>query len=314
MNILFLNKFNAYWKAKFYKLKEEFPDANFTATYNPSERAEALKKADAVVCGRLSEDEIKNSPNIKIIFIPFTGLDNFPLELIKQKKIIISNTHANANIVAEHAVALAFALLGRIPEFHNDLKKGFWHRSIEGKDMWTTIQGKTIGIIGFGHIGNCIAKFLKPFGCKIIGFKKYIKNEKYENADEVSTDLQYVINKSAVVFVCLPLNSETKNIINADILKNMKGKYLINVGRGETVNEEGLYNSLKEEILAGAALDVWYNYPGKNKEPFFPSSKPIYDLPNVILSPHKSSHTTEAINAMIDDTFENIRAYIKRKI
>jgi phosphoglycerate dehydrogenase-like enzyme len=310
MNILFLNKFNDYWKGKFYKLKEEFPDITFTATYNPDERAEALKKADAVVSGRLLKEEIENSPNLKIIFIPFTGLDNFPIDFIKQKNIIISNTHANANIVAEHAVALAFALLGRIPEFHNDLKKGYWHRSIEGKDMWISIQGKTAGIIGFGHIGNYIAKFIKSFGCKIIGFKKHISKEQCENADELSTDLEYVINKSDIVFVCLPLNPETKNIINRDILINMKGKYLINVGRGDTVSEEGLYNSLKDGILAGAALDVWYNYPGKKEEPVFPSSKLIYELPNVVISPHKSSHTIEAINAMIDDTVENIRSYI----
>ena len=90
----------------------------------------------------------------------------------------------------------------------------------------------------------------------------------------------------------------------------MKGKYLVNVGRGETVNEEALYNALKDGTLSGAAIDVWYNYPGKKAEPVFPSHTPIYELPNVVLSPHKSSHTVEAINAMIDDTFENIRQYI----
>jgi phosphoglycerate dehydrogenase-like enzyme len=90
----------------------------------------------------------------------------------------------------------------------------------------------------------------------------------------------------------------------------MKGKYLINVGRGDTVNEEGLYNALKDGTLAGAALDVWYNYPGKKEEPVFPANLPIYELPNVLLSPHKSSHTIEAINAMIDDTFENVRSYL----
>src|SRR5438477_9884900 len=194
-------------------------------------------------------------------------------------------------------------------EFHNDLKKGFWHRSLEGEDMWTTLQNKSAGILGYGSIGKNIAKFLKPFGCKIIGFKKHI-NRNPADSDEISNDLQYVINKSEIVFVCLPLNSETKDIINESILKNMKGKYLINVGRGETVNENALYNALKNGTLAGAGIDVWYNYPGKKSEPVFPSHKPIYELPNVVLSPHKSSHTVEAINAMINNTFENIRQYI----
>jgi len=313
MNILFLNKFNDYWKEKFYALKNEFPDVEFTATFNPDKRAAALKKADGVIAGRISKEEIENSPCIKIIFVPFTGLNNFPIETARERNIAISNTHANAETVAEHAVALAFALLGRIAEFHNDLKKGYWNRSIEGEDMWTTMQGKRIGIIGYGHIGRNIAMFLKPFSGRIIGFKKHIDESKTDMADEfveLSNDLQYVMNKSEIVFVCLPLTGETKNIINKDVLKNMKGKYFINVGRGETVNEEALYNALKNGTLAGAALDVWYNYPGKKEEPIFPSHKPIYELPNVLLSPHKSSHTIEAINAMIDDTFENIRQYI----
>lgn len=310
MNILFLNKFNDYWKEKFYSLKKEFPGIEFTATFNPDERADALEKANAVIAGRISKEEIENSPNIKVIFVPFTGLNNFPIETARERNIIISNTHANSATVAEHAVALAFTLLGRITEFHNDLKQGFWHRSIEGEDMWTSIQGKSIGIIGYGHIGSNIAGFLKPFGGKITGFKKNIDDITDDYADEITNDLHYLVSNSKIIFVCLPLNSETKDLINESVLDDMKGKFLINVGRGETVNEEALYNALKEGTLAGAAIDVWYNYPGKNPEPIFPSHKPIYELPNVVLSPHKSSHTIEAINGMIDDTFENIRSYL----
>ena len=92
---------------------------------------------------------------------------------------------------------------------------------------------------------------------------------------------------------------------------NMKGKFLINVGRGKTVNEDGLYESLKNGILAGAALDVWFNYPGKSDEPVLPANKPFWELPNVVFSPHKSSSVEEAVKAMTDDTFENVRLYIK---
>jgi len=202
------------------------------------------------------------------------------------------------------------SLLGRVVEFHNDLKLGKWNRSIEDEDMWTTLQNKTCGIIGYGSIGSNIAKFLKAYGCRVIGFKKHAGNYNDNNADEISSDLSYVLNKSEIVFVCLPSTSETKGILSEKLLMNMKGKYLINVGRGDTVNEEGLFNSLINGILAGAALDVWYNYPGKKTEPVFPASKAFWELPNVVLSPHKSSHTIEAINAMINDTFENIRTYL----
>jgi phosphoglycerate dehydrogenase-like enzyme len=310
MNILFLNKFNDYWKEKYLKLKAEFPQVEFTAVLNPDERLNALKKADAVVCGRILTEEIEQSPNLKVIFVPFTGLNSFPLEIIKQKGIIISNTHANAKYVAERAVTLALALLGRVAEFHNDLRKGKWSRSHDDADLWDTIQNKSVGIIGLGHIGLNIARFVKAFGCRVYGFKRKVENPDKNIVDEVSNNLEYTIEKSNIIFVCLPLNSETKNLLNAEILAKMKGKYIINVGRGETISEEGMYNALKNGILKNAALDVWYNYPGKKTEPVFPAAMPFWKLPNVLLSPHKSSHTIEAVNAMIDDTCENIRSYI----
>jgi lactate dehydrogenase-like 2-hydroxyacid dehydrogenase len=310
MNILFLNKFNDYWKDKSLKLKEEFPQIEFTATYNPDERLDALKKADAVVSGRLTEDEIQQAERLKVIFVPFTGLNTFPLELIKRKNIIISNTHVNAKYVAERAVALALSLLGRVVEFHNDLKQGKWNRSIEGEDMWTSIQNKTCAIVGLGNIGLEIAKFLKGFNCRVIGVKKNPVDKLPENVDQITYNIESAIMKSEIIFLSLPSTDKTKGLINKELLMSMNGKYIINVGRGETVDEESLYESLKNGILKGAALDVWYNYPGKKTEPVFPANKPFWELPNVVLSPHKSSHTADAINAMIDDTVENIRSYI----
>jgi phosphoglycerate dehydrogenase-like enzyme len=311
MTVLFLNEFNDYWKEKFRNLKQQFPETEFIATFDPAQRADSLRKADVVICGRLSAEEIDNSTKLKAIFVPFTGLNNFPLEKINERGIVISNTHANARFVAEHAVALALSLLGRIIEFHNDISKGIWDRSIESDDMWTSLYGRTAGIIGLGHIGLYIAKFVKAFGCKVIGHKQNVPVNLPDNVDEVSADLKYTIDRSDIIFVTLPLNDKTRNLIDVDILMNMKGKYLVNVGRGLTVNEEALYNSLKNGILAGAAIDVWYNYPGKLTTPVFPSKFPFQDLPNVVMSPHKSSHTTEAISSMIDNTFESIGEYIR---
>ena len=113
MKILFLNKFNDRWKERYYELKKEFPEVNFVATFDPAQRPIELKDADAVVTGRLLENEIENSPNLKVIFVPFTGLNTFPMDLIKSKRITVSNTHANAPYVAEHAVALAIGFAGK---------------------------------------------------------------------------------------------------------------------------------------------------------------------------------------------------------
>lgn len=312
MEILFLNTLNDYWHGKIADLEKDFPEVRFVKNNNPEERKECLKSADAVVAGRLSEEDIENALNLKVLFVPFTGLDNFAVNKLKEKNISVVNTHANANVVAEHALSLALALLGRITEFDGKLRKGLWNMSIEEGDMWTSILRKTCGILGLGHIGLSLAKFLKAFDCKVIGFKKHLPEKNPENVDEVTVSLSNAIGKSEIVFICLPLNTETDGMINAEVLNNMKGKYLINIGRGKIVDEEALYNSLKNGVLAGAALDVWYNYPGKTKkEPVFPSRFPFHELPNLVLSPHKASHTTEAIRAMIDDTIENIRNYLK---
>jgi phosphoglycerate dehydrogenase-like enzyme len=238
MNILFLNLFNDRWKEKLKKIKLEFPDVTFYATYDPKERPEALKSADAVVCGRLSKEEIENSPLLKVIFVHFTGINNFPPDIIKERGIILSNTHANAPVVAEHAFALAMTLMGRIIEFHEDLKQGIWNRSIESDDMWVSMYGKRIGIIGYGHIGQNIARLIKPFGGKIRGFRRNAGNITDVYADEVSNDLNYVINNSDIIFVTLPSHESTKGIISRELLMKMKGKYFINVGRGDTVDEE----------------------------------------------------------------------------
>lgn len=308
MKIVFLSKTEKEWQIVIDRLKQEFPNETFLTTDDGS-RSELIKNADAIVCGRISEDEINSSSSLKVIFVPFTGLNNFPLQLIKQKSIFLSNTHANAPYVAEHAVAMVLALLGNINLFHNDLKQGKWNRD-NNQGLWTSLRNKNIGILGFGHIGENIAKILRPFECKIYGLRKSSTAEIPQFVHEISTNLRFVVKQSEIIFVCLPLSAETKHIINAEILSEMKGKYLINIGRGETISEEALYNSLKNGILHGAALDVWYNYPKNNPEPVFPANFPFWELPNVLISPHKSSQTKDAIDAMIRDTYENIRSFI----
>lgn len=305
--VVFLSKTENEWHNILTQLKYEFPEITFL-TLDDDQRSELIKDANAIVCGKLTEDEIGSAEKLKVIFVPFTGLNNFPLEKIKRNKIIISNTHANAPYVAEHAVALALSLLGNIIPNHYGLSKGKWSRDKENS-LWISLRNKPVGILGFGNIGENIAKLLLPFGCRIYGFKKN-PGGVYPTGCEVSADINYVVENSGIIFVCLPLNPETKHIINADILFKMKGKYLINVGRGETISEEALYNALKNGILKGAALDVWFNYPKNKPEPVYPGNFPFWELPNVLLSPHKSSQTEDSIEAMIKDTYENIRSYL----
>lgn len=310
MKILFLSKLSADWDEHLDKLKAEFPHAEFIINDHADERLTALQNADAVISGRLTAEEIESTANLKAVIVPFTGLNNFPVDVIKEKKIKLYNTHANAPYVAEHAVALALTLLGRVNNFHNDLAKGVWNRTKESEDMWETIINKNIGILGYGHIGRYIAKYLKAFDCYITGFRRNVSAQNDDFADEISNNIEEVIDKSDVLFNVLPLNPETKHIINAGLFAKMQGKFIITVGRGETIHEEAMYKALKDSILAGAAIDVWYKYPGKSTEPVMPANFPFWEMPNVVMSPHKSSHTEQAVDAMIEDTCNNIRKFI----
>ncbi len=310
MKILFLSKLSNDWEAPLTRLKREFPEVEFVINDKPNERVNELQSSDAVIAGRLTAEEIESAEKLKAVIVPFTGLNNFPLEEINKRNIKLYNTHANAPYVAEHAVAMALALLGKVVEFENDLKTGKWNRTKEADDMWTSIRNKNIGILGYGHIGKYIAKYLKAFDCYIIGFRRNVNSDRDKYTDEISNNIDEVIAKSDVLFNVLPLNSETKHIINVEKIAKMRGKYLITVGRGETIQEEAMYNGLKDGILAGTAIDVWYKYPGKSEEPVMPANFPFWELPNVVMSPHKSAHTAEAVKAMIEDTCGNIRNFI----
>ncbi len=310
MKILFLSRLSEDWNEYLNKLKEEFPGVEFEINDNPEERINEMQNSDAVIAGRLTAEEIESAEKLKAVIVPFTGLNNFPIDIINKKNIKLYNTHANAQFVAEHAVAMALALMGKVVEFENDLKKGKWNRTKEADDMWTSIRKKNIGILGYGHIGKYLAKYLKAFDCYIIGFRRNLDLDSNDFVDEISNNIDEVIAKSDVLFNVLPLNPETKHIINAEKIAKMKGKYIITVGRGETISEEAMYNGLKDGILAGAAIDVWYKYPGKSEEPVMPANFPFWKLPNVVMSPHKSAHTAQAVRAMIEDTCENIRKFI----
>ncbi len=314
MRIIFMNRLEEDWIKKVESLKREFENVEFIIPQNHSEAIKLLETADGVVGDRFLPEEIERAKKLKVIFVPWTGVNNLPWEEIKKRNIIVSNNHANAQIVAERALALTLALMGRIVEYDNDLQKGIWH-GFSGGDaksaFWTSLRGKNCGIAGTGSIGTEIAKLLKAFDCKTIGFRKQKIHEKIDFFDEITFDLEEMVSKSDVVFIALPLTSQTKGIINHDIISKMKDKFLVNISRGDIIDEKSLYDGIKDGILAGAAIDTWYRYPSKDTPATLPSSYPIHNFKNVVISPHVGSLTIEGVESMLNATIDNIRSYIK---
>ncbi len=314
LEIIFTNRLTDIWQSKIEELKRDFPNTKFV-TFKDVEHPRAhLETADAVVGGHFSSEEIERAKNLKVIFVPWTGVNMLPWEIIRKKNVIVTNTHANSRAVAERAVALALALTGRIVEYHNDLKVGIWHGFPVGlpeNDYWTSLHGRTCTIIGFGNIGKNVAKMMKAFDCQILAFKKRHIDKIPEYANELTFNLETAISKGDIIFITLPLTPETKGMFNENILFNMKDKFLINVSRGEIVDEKALYLSLKNGILAGAAIDTWYQYPADPNIVTLPSKFPIHTFKNVVVSPHIAGVTKENMNSMAQDTLNTIKAYLK---
>ena len=312
MKVVFCNQLNRFWVESVEQLRKEFPDVELiTDKDNPEQE---MVPAHALVANRLSKKQVQSCQNLEIIFVPHVGVNTLPLDRIMSQGIRISNVHGNSRYVAERAVAMTLCFYGRVLECHNDLKASKWHGFWVGKgvrDSWDSIQGKTCAVIGVGEIGKYLAKYLKAFDCKVIGFKRRPVHDIPDGFNEITLDLHEAIHKAELVFVALPLTEGTRGLFSTEILSGMQGKFLVNMGRGEVVSEEGLYHALKEGILLGAAIDVWYNYPKGGNEIANPSQYPIQELPNVILSPHLAGFTPQAAQLNIEQTIENVRSFLK---
>lgn len=309
MIVLFMNRLDIEWLNRINELRKRYPHVTFETRFENPAANSLLKVAEVVVAGRLSREDISEAKNLRLIVVPMAGVNALDWQAIREKKINVCNCHSNAFAVAERALALALSLLGRVVEYDRDLRHGIWHGySIRGgeKDHWTSLRNKRVCIVGFGHIGQELAKLLEPFKCQIIAVRR--NAQKVE--DSITSDLDWAIEKSEVVFITLPLTRETRGLFNKDRLFKMKNKFLINVSRGEVVDEEALFEALKEGILAGAAIDTWYVYPSSERECVLPSKYPFNVMKNVVMSPHVGGYCLEASKGLMNETFEILERYI----
>jgi phosphoglycerate dehydrogenase-like enzyme len=314
MKFVFLIKASPAWQAGLAQLRQEFPRVTFIPQAELTETD--ITQAHAFVADRVTAEQLGLARALKILFLTYTGPNFLPLKELAQRGVRIANTHGNAQSVAERGIALALAFYGRLIDYHADFKQGRWHGAWGGKglaDTWESLEGKHCAVIGTGEIGKCLARMLKVFGCRVTGVKRRPAEGLLENFDHITLDLADALSDSELVFVTLPQTRETEGMFNAEVLAGMQGKFLVNLGRGAVIEEEALYHALKNGILKGAALDVWYTYPrpGETGTPLFPSRFAFHELPNVVLSPHVAGFTRQAIEANISQTIDNIRAYLR---
>ncbi len=237
---------------------------------------------------QLQKNVLDHATKLKFIGRLGVGLDNIDKEYCEKKNIHVQiATGINADSVSEYVVGSSLHLIKNITLFNNETKKGKWPRSsFKSREL----KEKIFGLIGFGSIAKKVCTLAHNFGAKVISYDPYV-DKKLENEFNIKfLPFDGVITNSDIISIHVPLNNETKNLININVFKKMSKKpILINTSRGSVVNEEDLINAYKKKIISGFALDVFENEPVDEK--FY--SK-IDDTFNCIITPHISGVTEES--------------------
>ena len=285
--------------------------AELTCLKSRAELLREIRDAEVVVSSRLPDEAILAAEKLRFIQAVSAGVDSFNFELLRERGIMLASAKGcNARAVAEHALALLLALAKRVTYLDREVKAGRWV-PWTGETYLEDLEGKTVGIIGYGRIGRELARMCKCLGMRVMAVKRRPPEEgRDEYADFVGGpgDLERVLSSSDYVVVALPLTPETEGLIGEDELRAMKrSAYLINVGRGPVIREEALYRALKEGWIAGAAIDVWWEYPPSSNAP---SRLGVHRLENVVATPHKAGWTRRARLRCLKFAAENVRRYL----
>ncbi len=264
---------------------------------------------DILITTNLTCEELEKFENLKAVFLPKTGIDKLPVHLLEERHILVTPSHANAELIAEHALALALALLHRIKEFHDDLTHNIWYSDGENY-FWDSIRNVPIGILGFGHVGKQLYQLLKPINDDIVVLNRH---KKYPYDVCGMNGVEELLIKCKLLFICVPLDATTRLMFNDKRIEKLKDKFIVNISRAGIFDEGLLYEMLKDHVIAGYASDVWFYEPDKNnkKVAVQPSIYPFSKLKNVILSPHCATHTKDAQSRYISDSIDKCLAYIR---
>lgn len=272
---------------------------------------ERIKDASIILTNKvvLNKDNLKDAEKLEIICETATGFNNIDVEYAKSKNIAVTNVAGYSTpTVAQHTFATLLHLYDKIGYYDEFVKSGEYSKSGMFTNLdrpFNDIEGKTWGIIGLGNIGKRVAKIAEAFGAKVVYYSTSGKNN---NSDYKRVELDELLSESDIISIHSPLNKNTEGLFNYDNLKKMKkASVLINMGRGPIVVEEDLAKAIDENIISGAALDVFSVEP-------MPENSPLLKIKNkekIVMTPHIAWASIEARERLFNDLIENIKAFYK---
>ncbi|WP_235295896.1 D-2-hydroxyacid dehydrogenase [Portibacter marinus] len=263
--------------------------------------------AEVLITNKVPFDQkrIQALPNLKCIVVSATGYNIIDTKAAAEHHVIVCNAPSYSNeSVAQHVFALIFAIFNQVEQYADEVRNGKW--SSAGDWSYTNepiqnIKGKTLGILGFGQIGQRVAEIGMAFGMKVISHHKHPKRDAKPHVGFV--DIETLFETSDILSLHVPLTEATKHIVNQDRLSVMKkSAVLINTGRGPLVDEFALANTLKRNLIRAAGLDVLSNEPPEVHHP-------LYECKNCFITPHIAWAGVGARQNLMDIVVKNVRKF-----
>lgn len=293
---------------------EQLKNIGDTDIYDRSLPQESIKRvADAEIIltnkALVNKDIMEAAPNLKYIGVMATGYNVVDITEAHKRNIIVSNVPAYSTAsVAQLTFAFILELANHTALYAQSVKNGDWVRSKDFSYHLKPImelQNKTLGIIGFGQIGQNVAKIALAFGMRVISSHKHPERDKMEGVTFV--DEKTCFSEADIVSLHCPLNKDNFEFVNKELIASMKRKaFLINTSRGGLVNENDLAEALNHEVIAGAALDVLSTEPPS-------ADNPLLHAKNCLINPHVAWATFESRSRLMDVVVNNIGAFLKGK-
>ncbi len=291
-------------------LREEllriFPNSIFNENdqrLSSKELIEFIGDADAAIVGKeiINDSVLEHTPALKIISKYGVGLDSIDQESLKRRNISLGWTGGvNKRSVSEQALCFMLGLCRNVFGSGFKLKSSEWN-----KDGGHQLSGKTVGIIGCGHIGSDVVQLLSPFGCTVLVRDIVDKSDFCQEQGASVASLDDVIEKSDIISLHVPLTELTRQMVNENFLQRMKSTaFIVNTCRGEVIDQEALKYALSQKIIAGAALDVFFEEP--------PTDSDFLSLSNLMVTPHIGGNAREAVEAMGRSAIDHLIKYYQK--
>jgi phosphoglycerate dehydrogenase-like enzyme len=297
------------------------PNINLIFPFDSSPQAiiKLASSADVIVGWRPTEELLLAAKRLQLFISPGAGVQHLiePFKrLSHSKEVRLANCHSNSYFVAQHVVALLLALMNKIISHHNWMVAGEWRKG--DKDAKSLpLKDREVGLLGYGAINTKVHKFLASFGPKFSILRQDWRKQYSQLPTPAKkygfSELHQFLDEIDILIIAVPLTSLTRDLIQTRELEFLGARgLLVNVARGQIVNEEALFKALKNNVITGAAIDVWYDYHPKpdNHGLRYPFSHPFQQLGNVVLSPHRAASPLDNLQRW-NEVIENIEKFSK---